>query len=1636
MKARFCFAVLVSIIFSALAHAITFYDWRSANFTSAQLGNAATSGATADPDRDGMANLHEYAFFGQPLIADTNLAPALSQAAGHLVLTYRERHDLSDVSIRLQGSDTLLNWITYNSVTEAEREPFAGYDDVTLIDPEPFSSNRRFLRLRVELLPVGEPRAPTQLALSVITPSTWDLGWTDPNTTETGYAVEHRLPSKEWQRLVTLSADTGGWQHTSADYQTSITYRVVAIGAGGLEAASAPITLPDGDGDSIPDTLELGENYVGISGTYASDPDEFSSNGSGLSDGWLADHGFNPVQPFDGEADNDGDGLSDAKEARLGTGPHSPDTDGDGVRDPDDGWPRDPKLSPAVLPDVRYAVLPLDDWDDNYEAYSLDDEARVLGLKIVDDDQRLTGLWKPGTGLEPIAALDCTYDTFSYRGLSREDYNLRGISPRPALQSRDGWIAGPWQADPSEPPITRLYHPDYNEIDVPLRATPEPPSPTSAYRWAAPVGLAAEGRLIIEEKGYAYVRPIEENGDYNTVISTPSREYSYQGSIVTGPRGGPGGTEYWQVLRVIGQIDDNEPAEKIYKYELDHQGTWQKIFLGYALPVPRISYPPTWESLRVYRPTLINDEGLTLGHNVEIKWRAYSNSGASGDWVEEIGQPVDSLDRPLQANYFMLGSGAPVVALGKKEGTPWRAVKTPQGWDERALKIWDPVTQSAAEVTGYSINRRQEIIAGARVVRNGVAIALSGLVAPGWQVGGMDINNRGVILATATSTLDEQGQPISSPQPEPVLLLPVELTSEDRLVKGSVIIPEGWSNVSLSFRSTAQGGLDLGTFTGLEPGVTDSPTYIYASEDDILSEAELDEAQAGSLDPRANTQAVVFYRDATDPRKLHFATAFDQAGEIEIALSFGSGATPAVAKLKHTLTAQAETAGLIGTLDQRIQSIEIPEVIDFDLDTDGDGLPDGGAADLITASQPGTMAAPGTFVSETAEDDPLNLVLLVNSDDDNADTQADSANTSLDPADDDLARIVLRAPSGLASPVGTITLTHNGGSALRLSFATGPPAASGTSVNLASPAGPLSGLAAGPVTLYAEGLAPANEVAITLTYTPPTGDPVSDTVRLTVLDPSTLASLQTRHRYFILPGDLGGLAYRSYAANGAYRQHRLGLSPIGANVPIQNRSLLAKSLFSVIGTLKNTAAFYRGVPDGFWIGLKGDWQSIQETGEAIGSAIAFVIVEDDTGRMARAVAFYDQIKEIKKAFDGVSARDIPGIMKNMASTITRDLYTEAEASLAWEPITDGLDLQVINYMGGITVGYVGEQVVIGLTTGAAAAKITTKIAPMVRGVVTAVKNGTPYALDALDDVAKPASWLSRGVQKTARTQNETKAMVQAVQKVKRFEFPDGFTVPRVINDWFKLKPQLYDELLTIWVNKFPADVSGQRVAHMMNDLATVLYGYGNAADFPDDAVKGFAHLQAKLFKTGDDSISRWKDCEKLFGGLDTPAKKNAMKESLVTYKQAMEVNPEAKFVIKSITAIQDQAYRYTSFTPQGGWANFSGSLPDRAEGWWCSFDFYDNKYVATDRLLLPLETSAPLYRYEFATSEIVDKARIGRGLNDDAAFFEPLTRDIPDNFVGGGTSIKGLGSQFKADGVATLQRVIDMNTGQTVWPAP
>jgi Bacterial TSP3 repeat len=715
-----------------------------------------------------------------------------------LALTYRERHAMTDVSIRLQGSDTLQNWITYNTLTEADRETFTGYDEVTLLDPQAFTNSRRFLRLRLELTPVPVVRAPTQLTLEVVTPTTWSATWTDPNTTETGYAVE-RLPlsTGQWERLTTLGADLGTWAHTAANYQTSMTYRVVALGADNTEAASAPITLPDTEGDGLPDALELGSSFLGVVGTYASDPNQFSSNNSAISDGWLAANGFNPAAPFNGDADSDGDGLTDAEEARRGTDPHDMDgdTDNDGILDPVDGWPRTPWLSPPILPEVRYAVIPLRSagLSSQVEPFSVDDQNRVFGSQYTGYD---TNYFSPVYDIYKWQNGQVTLWAESYSANTNTTYTIDSI---PLKTGQIGNL---------------LKSPNYDYDTI--------------------ISISSNGTGFDTQRTGYYVGRNLDGGFYY---------YNYSWDISLSPNGifkhrADGTTTVlWSIINYF--FNENVGTTTILDTPIDG---------GAFLPFMAISddlmlggWGLNGEPTNLfnygggYYPA-INENGVVTKFPYEDKYRL--------DYVKSGAVPADTLNHIPNLFYIPSQNNLASAWIHKDQAN--------QIWKQEPMTAWDTKAQCLKNIQDFIyINNRLEIIHGSKITRNGQTQNLNNFIDSSWtQVYAQDLNNHGVILATATRTLDAQGQsiPLAAQVTEPVLLLPANF-----------IVPNDFSNPNRK---------SLGAFTDTTAGprvtleeITLSNVSVSNGVASVTISGELIDAPMGTIPPGQGgdiTEVVVF----------------------------------------------------------------------------------------------------------------------------------------------------------------------------------------------------------------------------------------------------------------------------------------------------------------------------------------------------------------------------------------------------------------------------------------------------------------------------------------------------------------------------------------------------------------------------------------------------------------------------------------------------------------------------------------------------------------------------------------------------------------------------------------------------------
>ncbi len=123
-------------------------QWRRAadRFTAVERAAAAIGGKLADPDRDGLPNLLEYALGGEPRLPDPAFAPTLVPAAATPTLRFQRVADPL-LTYAVEASVDLVAW------TELWRSTGAANlnGPVEVADPAPLSpaAPRRFLRLRV-----------------------------------------------------------------------------------------------------------------------------------------------------------------------------------------------------------------------------------------------------------------------------------------------------------------------------------------------------------------------------------------------------------------------------------------------------------------------------------------------------------------------------------------------------------------------------------------------------------------------------------------------------------------------------------------------------------------------------------------------------------------------------------------------------------------------------------------------------------------------------------------------------------------------------------------------------------------------------------------------------------------------------------------------------------------------------------------------------------------------------------------------------------------------------------------------------------------------------------------------------------------------------------------------------------------------------------------------------------------------------------------------------------------------------------------------------------------------------------------------------------------------------------------------
>jgi len=122
----------------------------------------ANNGLTQDPDSDGISNLMEFYFDGNPLAGDPSILPTSIQEGGYLILSFKRRDD-AELGLKqaVQFSATMNVWTTStigaasspadgNGVIVTVSENGASPDDVTVKIPLTHAvAGKLFVRLQL-----------------------------------------------------------------------------------------------------------------------------------------------------------------------------------------------------------------------------------------------------------------------------------------------------------------------------------------------------------------------------------------------------------------------------------------------------------------------------------------------------------------------------------------------------------------------------------------------------------------------------------------------------------------------------------------------------------------------------------------------------------------------------------------------------------------------------------------------------------------------------------------------------------------------------------------------------------------------------------------------------------------------------------------------------------------------------------------------------------------------------------------------------------------------------------------------------------------------------------------------------------------------------------------------------------------------------------------------------------------------------------------------------------------------------------------------------------------------------------------------------------------------------------------------
>jgi|GEM_PF-842171 len=221
---------------------LTSEEWRLLTFgNSSNTGNAAD---LADPDKDGMVNLSEYASCNDPNKPNNAWGTAAIQGS-NLKLTYlRRKAALGEATIScIWSSNPNGPWssvgVTEQILTDDGTTQSVGAQ-VALN-----GGRTKFFKIEIRRL-VTQPSAPASLNGSAASASQINLTWSDTSNNESGFDLERRVSGGTFSPRATVAADITSFQDTGLDSNITYIYRVRSTNSAGDSAftSEARITTP------------------------------------------------------------------------------------------------------------------------------------------------------------------------------------------------------------------------------------------------------------------------------------------------------------------------------------------------------------------------------------------------------------------------------------------------------------------------------------------------------------------------------------------------------------------------------------------------------------------------------------------------------------------------------------------------------------------------------------------------------------------------------------------------------------------------------------------------------------------------------------------------------------------------------------------------------------------------------------------------------------------------------------------------------------------------------------------------------------------------------------------------------------------------------------------------------------------------------------------------------------------------------------------------------------------------------------------------------------------------------------------------------------------------------------------------